>query len=157
MGKIISERAVRKLFSQNTVVLITGSFDVVHLGHLRFLQKAKEIVKDQGLLIVCLLDDQTIKQRKGPNRPVFGANYRSEFLSFVESIDYIFLWKKPWQKLRDFVLKTRPSYLAIVEGDPGFLNKKELIAKAGGKLIVIKKQGNFSTTKIINFLKIPQK
>ncbi|HLD03726.1 MAG TPA: adenylyltransferase/cytidyltransferase family protein [Candidatus Dojkabacteria bacterium] len=157
MGKITSESTARKLIKQNISILITGSFDVVHLGHLRLLQKAKTVVKGNGILIIALLDDQTIRLRKGSNRPIFDINYRLEFLSYLKPVDYVFAWKKPWQELRNFVLKTHPSYLAIVEGDPGFANKKELITKAGGKLVIIKKQGNFSTTKIINFLKIPEK
>lgn len=152
MSKILSESESRKVFKENEVVLITGSFDFLHLGHLRFFDAVKKSIPDGCRIFVVLLSDENIKERKGDKRPIFNQGERCEALSFVEIIDYIYPWQKPWQELRNFVIENKPKYLAVVEGDPGYENKKEIIESIGGKLINVKKIDNYSSSRIIKQL-----
>jgi len=73
--------------SDQTVGLITGCFDIIHLGHIQLFQFAKKYV---DILIIGLDNDQTIRLTKGPNRPIHKYTERVKFLSEIKSIDYIF-------------------------------------------------------------------
>lgn len=69
------------------VGLITGCFDILHIGHLFLFKKAKEQV---DILLIGLENDQAIKLSKGNNRPFFKLADRLFVISQVESVDYIF-------------------------------------------------------------------
>ena len=70
-----------------TIGLITGCFDILHLGHVRLLRFAKERV---DCLVVGLESDESIRINKGKGRPVFNYSQRAEILSEMESVDFIF-------------------------------------------------------------------
>jgi cytidyltransferase-like protein len=69
------------------VGLITGGFDVMHLGHTRLFRFAKENV---DVLVVGIEQDQTLTLSKGQGRPINNLADRSEFLSELDSVDYVF-------------------------------------------------------------------
>ena len=70
------------------MVFTNGCFDIVHLGHLDFLFKCKQL----GTLIVGVNSDNSIKQLKGCNRPFNNLDYRVKFLSYLSFIDYIIIF-----------------------------------------------------------------
>jgi len=72
------------------VVLCHGMFDLIHLGHIRYFQEAKE---EGDILIVTLTADKFC--RKGPGRPIFSENLRAESLAALEIIDYIAICPHP--------------------------------------------------------------
>jgi cytidyltransferase-like protein len=152
MSKIINDKDVIKIFKEHEVVLITGSFDVLHLGHLRFFSSVKTQISNNVKILLVILSDEEIQRRKGTNRPIFSQDERAEALSHIETIDYIHKWQSSWEDLRTFVVEMQPKYLAVVEGDPGIINKKEVIESIGGKLIVVKKIDDFSSSGIIQKL-----
>lgn len=152
MSKIIKLEEAETFLSNNRILLITGSFDILHLGHLRFLQLAKQRVPRDVKSLVVVLSDEEIAKRKGAGRPIFKLNERIEALSYIESVDYIIPWEQPWENLRDFVEKNKPAYLALVERDPGYENKVKYIESSGGKAIVIEPLEGLSTSSIINKL-----
>jgi D-beta-D-heptose 7-phosphate kinase/D-beta-D-heptose 1-phosphate adenosyltransferase len=68
------------------IVLTSGSFDLLHIGHAQYLQTAKE----QGdFLIVGVDNDQKVKKRKGENRPVVSEKERYQMLTFLSSVDLV--------------------------------------------------------------------
>ena len=69
------------------VGLIVGCFDVLHMGHINLFRLAKKHV---DILIVGLDNDKTIKLTKGKNRPINSYKRRSQFLSELSKVDYIF-------------------------------------------------------------------
>ncbi len=71
------------------VVLANGCFDLVHVGHVRYLQGAKE----QGdILVLALNSDQSIRKLKGPGRPILSQGERIEVLASFACVDYIILF-----------------------------------------------------------------
>ncbi|MBN1384996.1 MAG: adenylyltransferase/cytidyltransferase family protein [Elusimicrobia bacterium] len=69
------------------VILAEGCFDVLHVGHIRYLQSAK---KQGGVLFVAVNSDKVVKMLKGRGRPVFPVNERMEMINSVEGVDYVF-------------------------------------------------------------------
>lgn len=131
-------------------VFVTGTFDLLHIGHVTFLNQAKALVGEQGKLIVAVLSDHEVQRRKAPGRPIFKQEERLQILKSLCAVDQVILWDKPWEQLRSYILELKPDYLAVVEGDPGLDNKKAQIEKAGGKLVVFPKIDGYSTSEIIN-------
>ena len=77
------------------IVFTNGCFDILHIGHLRYLKEAKSL---GDILIVGLNDDQSIKNIKGKTRPINNINVRSEMLSNLDFIDYIITFSEDTPK-----------------------------------------------------------
>jgi rfaE bifunctional protein nucleotidyltransferase chain/domain len=151
-SKIKSEQEISEIMLNSSCTLITGSFDIVHLGHMRFISQAKATNINNNLIVI-VLSDKSIRERKGEGRPLFNQNERVELLSYHKDIDYILPWNKDWQELRDFVIRAKPKILVVNGTDSGIENKKQIIESIGGKLVVLERKDDYSTSKIIERLK----
>ncbi len=75
--------------SGKTVVTTNGCFDILHIGHVRYLEKTKSFA---DYLIVLLNSDKSVKSIKGPTRPINNENDRAEILSALRCVDYVVLF-----------------------------------------------------------------
>lgn len=113
MNKSYSLKFVQKQLMaekhHKTIVLVGGSFDLLHVGHLRFLKNAK---KHGNILIVALNSDSHIRSYKEKNRPIISELHRAEMLEGFKVVDYVFLTNKG---LYDpFIYKTiQPNILGL--------------------------------------------
>lgn len=122
MGKIITLKDVKsiseKLRTQNKkIVLVGGCFDILHSGHIEFLELSK---KAGDALFVEVESDKRIRLLKGSSRPINTQADRAYVLSRLEMIDYIILLP---EKLSDedylsITKKVQPAILATTKGDP---------------------------------------
>ncbi len=149
---IFSINQIHELFKQlnfKKLVIVGGCFDLLHLGHIVFLQKAKE----QGeVLLVLLESDQTIQRLKGKNRPIHTQEVRAQILAELKSVDFV-LMLPPLdsdQAYDQLLMALHPSIIATTEGDEYDYHKKRQAKKVGAKMLyvtpVIK---DHSTTRII--------
>lgn len=69
-----------------TVVLANGAFDLLHVGHVRYLQAAARL---GDLLVVAVNDDDSVRRLKGADRPVFPLQERMELVAALEGVDYV--------------------------------------------------------------------
>ncbi|MBI3385287.1 adenylyltransferase/cytidyltransferase family protein [Candidatus Gottesmanbacteria bacterium] len=135
------------------VILVGGFFDILHIGHLKFLAAAK---KAGGLLIVSLESDENAKKLKGKNRPLHSQNERAEILAGLNLVDYVVLLP-PLQTDADYfdlVKKIRPNFIAVTENDPIMEKKRRQAEMVCGKLIVVPKTNTPSTTQLAKLLEI---
>lgn len=126
------------------VVALSGSFDILHSGHIKSLKEAKA----QGdVLIVLLNSDKSIKSYKGPGRPINPQKERTEVLSTLELIDYINVFNEITPK--EILAKIKPNIFC--QGSDWGKNciEREVIEKYGGKIYVLKWQKSLSTTGLI--------
>lgn len=156
MRKIITVEQVGFVASRlkekgNTIVLAGGCFDILHTGHISFLENAK---KSGDVLILLLESDLAIKKLKGEKRPINNQENRAKVLSSVEFVDFIVLLERPlenedYQKL---TMEIRPDVIAVTAGDPNIENKKQQAKKVGGIVKVVLKQiPEHSTTKLLEY------
>lgn len=136
--------------SQNKkVVLSGGCFDILHEGHIEFLQKAKS----QGDVLVILLEsDAKIKKTKGENRPVHNYSQREKALSRLSFIDFIIPIPHDAndQTYINVVKELEPDIIAITKGDPLTEIKKRQAELVGGKVVeVMTRNKKFSSSKLI--------
>ena len=134
-------------------VLVGGCFDILHLGHVKFLKKAKSF---GDYLIVLLEPDANIKKLKGSTRPLQNERQRKEILFSLNFVDKVILVPNnaTGETYNKIVKKLKPSVIATTQGDP-IKHIKLLQAKSvGAKLKVIKMYKSLSTTKITQLLEI---
>src|SRR5881396_2045811 len=85
--------AVRELKRQGKRVVFTnGCFDLLHPGHTRYLAEARKL---GDVLLVALNGDRSVRELKGPGRPILPENERAEILAALESVDYVTIFDDP--------------------------------------------------------------
>ncbi len=132
-----------------SVVVTIGSWDVLHIGHVRYLNRAKTY---GDILIVGTDSDRAIKSYKGPQRPLVPEEERMEMLSYQTSIDFITLVDdvtKSGKWLYGLIKTLRPDVFVAVEDS--YPDEQRLaIQKFCGELVVLPRQAeNTSTTHLI--------
>ena len=142
-----------KKIKSKTIVLVGGCFDILHRGHLKFLEASKS----QGhILIVALESDENVRRLKGEDRPINNEKKRAANLIKTGIVDYVIILPdlKTNNDYLHFVKAVSPDVIAVTAGDPQINNKKYQAKLVGGKVkIVINRLPNFSTTKIYNILR----
>ena len=131
------------------VVLVGGCFDVLHPGHIIFLEKAK---KQGNFLIVLLESDEKIKELKGKSRPVHTQKERAAILRSLKSVDQVILL--PYMKQDDdyerLIQNLKPDVIAATSGVPDNFHKERIAKITGAKIkYVTKIIGDYSTTNIL--------
>lgn len=128
------------------IVLTGGCFDILHQGHIQFLENAKQ---QADILFVLLESDQTTKKLKGSHRPINMQKHRANILATAPSIDYIVLLPplKTDEAYKRLVILLKPAIIATTKGDPK-RHYKEVSAGAIGATVVdvIQRLPNKSTT-----------
>ncbi len=130
MGELIQRQNLPELLKQlkaegKTIVTTNGCFDILHVGHVRYLQKTKTFADK---MLVCLNSDSSVKQIKGPDRPINNEQDRAEILCALECVDFVVLFDettpqnllceiKPdvHTKGADYTIETLPEAKSIME------------------------------------------
>jgi len=148
--KIKSPRELKKILSRlkiqgKKIVFTNGCFDLLHYGHIQYLEAAK---RKGDVLVVALNSDSSIKRIKGKNRPIINERDRLGTIAALESVDYVTLFSEdtPLKLIKllkpDILVKGADwSKKNIVGAD--------LVAGYGGKVYTAKLSQGCSTTKII--------
>jgi len=132
--------------SGNKVVTCNGSYDLMHIGHVYFLEEAKA----QGdVLIVGLNSNESIHKYKSLDRPIIDEKYRAEMLSRLACVDYIVIMDEA-EIARPLIKLVKPDVHANgAEYGPECVEAKTL-KEIGGRLYLIHHSVDISTTKIIS-------
>ena len=132
--------------SGKTVVTTNGCFDILHVGHVRYLQKSKTF---GDYLIVLLNSDQSIRNIKGPGRPINDENDRAEVLSALSCVDYVVLFDE--DSPRDLLEEIKPDvHTKGADYNTETLPEADVILKNNGRLEFIELVEGMSTTNVIN-------
>jgi len=135
------------------IVMTNGCFDVLHRGHIEFLNFCK---KQGDIVVLALNSDKSVKMIKGPDRPINNQLDRAAVLSALESIDYIVIFDEP--DPLETVKKVRPDVL--VKGvdwkDKGVIGR-EFVESRGGKVVLAPLVEGKSSTSTIEKIKSLEK
>ena len=128
-----------------TIVTTNGCFDILHVGHVRYLEKAKSF---GDVLIVALNSDKSVKSIKGESRPINNENDRAEVLSGLKSVDYVVLFDE--DSPIDLLLQIKPDvHTKGADYTIESLPEAKGIMEAGGRIEFISFVEGKSTTSII--------
>jgi D-beta-D-heptose 7-phosphate kinase/D-beta-D-heptose 1-phosphate adenosyltransferase len=130
------------------VVFTNGCFDLLHVGHVTYLQEAADL---GDVLIVAANSDESVRRLKGPSRPVIGENERARMLAALACVDHVLVFDEdtPMEMLR----RIRPDVL--VKGGTYAVDEvvgHEVVEAYGGEVRVTSVIGGVSTTKILDSL-----
>jgi len=128
-----------------TVVFTNGCFDLIHGGHIEFLQKARE---KGDLLVVGLNSDRSVKSIKGEGRPIKSEKERANIISALRYVDYITIFDESTPA--DLIREVRPDIL--VKGDDYAIDEvvgREIVEGYGAKVELIPVVQGLSTTNIV--------
>lgn len=130
------------------IVLTSGSFDLVHLGHVKYLAKAKEL---GDVLVVGVDGDAKIRARKGADRPMVPQDERLEMLAHQRPVDLIYL-KRDEEPRWDLVKTVRPDVL-VLSTDHSY-SEQELgqLLELCGEVKVLERQASVTTSERIRQL-----
>jgi len=150
--KLLTDKAIHKIRERNKnkkIVFTNGCFDILHIGHVRYLQEAAKL---GDILVLGLNSDASVKRLKGPERPVNSEADRAELLCALGFIDYVVIFDEdtPYELIK----KVQPDVL-VKGGDysPDEVVGKDIVESRGGKLVLIPFVEGKSTTNIINKIK----
>jgi D-beta-D-heptose 7-phosphate kinase/D-beta-D-heptose 1-phosphate adenosyltransferase len=142
-GLIVERQRLRERGQR--VVFTNGCFDLIHPGHVRFLQEARAL---GDVLIVAINSDRSAHQLKGPGRPVLNQQERSEVLAALEAVTYVTVFDEPTP--RELIAALRPDVL--VKGGDWPLDQivgRDEVEAAGGKVYSLPYAEGHSTTDLI--------
>ncbi len=128
-----------------TLVFTNGCFDLLHPGHVRYLQQAKDL---GDRLVVAVNGDETVRRLKGEGRPLTPLAERMEILAALASVDYVVAFEEetPFEVIEEIV----PDVL-VKGGDwtPDRIVGRERVEKEGGKVLSLPYAPGYSTSGIL--------
>lgn len=149
----VARAAVEAKEAGKTVVMTNGCFDILHVGHVRYLQRARTL---GDMLIVGVNTDESVRRLKGPDRPVNKEIDRAEVLAALQCVDYVTLFDEDTPI--DLIKTVHPDIHAkggdYVIGD---MPEAETVLSIGGQVAIIPfsdtDSESFSTTGTIKVIK----
>ncbi len=146
--KMLGERE-RLRATGKRLVFTNGVFDLLHVGHVRYLAQARAL---GDALVVALNTDRAVRELKGPNRPVFEEAERAEIIAAIRHVDYVTIFDDVSPRrliaalLPDVLVKGGDYQLDEIHG-------REEVEAAGGKVISLPFVNGASTTALIERMK----
>jgi rfaE bifunctional protein nucleotidyltransferase chain/domain len=149
-NKILSRQELRLQVADwrkrgDSVILANGCFDLLHVGHVRYLRAAKEL---GGRLIVAINSDESVRALKGEGRPLMPAAERAEILASLADVDAVVIFPEP--DVRALVREIRPDVQAkgtdyTAENVP----ERDVVLECGGRVEIVGDPKDHSATEII--------
>jgi rfaE bifunctional protein nucleotidyltransferase chain/domain len=157
LGKVVSQeellsRVAEAKASRRRIVFTNGCYDLLHPGHIRLLEKSREL---GDILILALNSDRSVRENKGAGRPIIPEDERAEVAAALEAVDYVVLFDEPTP--REIIAKILPDVL-VKGGDwgPNEIVGREEVEAAGGRVVSIPIEPGYSTSSILERIqKIP--
>uniref|UniRef100_UPI0040265B46 D-glycero-beta-D-manno-heptose 1-phosphate adenylyltransferase n=1 Tax=Candidatus Scatousia sp. TaxID=3085663 RepID=UPI0040265B46 len=129
-----------------TVVCTNGCFDILHVGHVRYLEKTKSFA---DFSVVLLNSDKSVRSIKGPSRPINNENDRAEILSALRCVDYVVLFDE--DSPRNLLDEIKPDvYTKGADYTMETLPEADIMIKNGTRVEFITFVEGKSTTNTIN-------
>jgi D-beta-D-heptose 7-phosphate kinase/D-beta-D-heptose 1-phosphate adenosyltransferase len=147
-GPMLAERE-RLRAAGRRLVFTNGVFDLLHVGHVRYLTQARAL---GDALVVAINSDRTVRELKGPARPVFDEAERAEILAALRVVDYVTIFDDV--SPRSLIAELLPDVL-VKGGDYDLdqIHGREEVEAAGGKVISLPFVEGASTTTLVEKMK----
>src|SRR5216684_6381476 len=149
-NKILTREELRQRVAEwrrggDSITLANGCFDLLHVGHVRYLRAAKQL---GGRLVVAINSDDSVRTLKGEGRPLMPAEERAEILAALSDVDAVVIFPEP--DVRKLVREIRPDIHAkgtdyTAENVP----ERDTVVECGGRVAIVGDPKDHSATEII--------
>src|SRR5579864_3544441 len=128
-----------------SVTLANGCFDLLHVGHVRYLHAAKQL---GGRVIVAINSDESVRALKGEGRPLMPAQERAEILAALADVDAVVIF--PERDVRALIREVRPDVHAKgTDYTSDTVPERDVVAACGGRVEIVGDPKRHSATEII--------
>ena len=132
--------------SGKTIVFTNGVFDLLHVGHLRYLQRARGL---GDALLVGVNSDRSVRQIKGPGRPITAEAERAEILEALACVDGVVIFDE--ETPRNLILAIQPDVLVKgADWAEDAIVGRDIVAARGGRVVRVAIEPGHSTTRIVD-------
>jgi len=134
-----------------TIVFTNGVFDLLHVGHRRYLQRAREL---GDALLIGLNSDRSVRQIKGPERPITTESERAEVLEALDCVDAVVVFDEetPW----DLIAAIQPDVLVKgADWAEDAIVGRDIVEARGGRVVRVPLERGHSTSAIIAKIRRP--
>jgi D-glycero-beta-D-manno-heptose 1-phosphate adenylyltransferase len=155
--KIVNRQELRRRVEEwrragERVILANGGFDLLHVGHVRYLRAAKAL---GGKLVVAVNSDESVRVLKGEGRPITPEGERAEIIAALAAVDAVVIFSE--RDVRAIIREIRPDVQAkgtdyTAESVP----ERDAVLEQGGRVEIVGDAKNHSTTEIL-FSRLPRK
>jgi len=148
--KIVSRDELRQRVADwrragDRITLANGCFDLLHVGHVRYLHAAREL---GGKLIVAVNADASVRALKGEGRPMMPAEERAEILAALADVDAVVVFSE--KDARAIIREIRPDFHAKgTDYTAGSVPERDEVEAGGGRVVIVGDPKNHSATEII--------
>ncbi len=156
--KILDREALKQRVAawrraSESVTLANGCFDLLHVGHVRYLHAAKQL---GGRLIVAINSDESVRALKGEGRPLMPAEERAEILAALADVDAVVIF--PERDVRALIREIRPEVHAKgTDYTADSVPERDAVAECGGRVEIVGDPKDHSATEIIRSRIRPQR
>jgi rfaE bifunctional protein nucleotidyltransferase chain/domain len=135
------------------IVLANGCFDVLHVGHVRYLKGAKAL---GDLLVVGINADEQVTLLKGHGRPIVGERERAEIVSALDAVDLVTIFDEP--TVTELLLALKPDVHAKgTDYTEDTVPEREVVRSYGGRVAIVGDPKNHSTSQLIGLKSASEK
>ncbi|MBI2835544.1 MAG: adenylyltransferase/cytidyltransferase family protein [Acidobacteria bacterium] len=151
MGRIVTREELGELIRADraagrTIAFANGCFDVLHAGHIRYVQGARA----QGdRLIVAVNDDASVSRLKGAGRPILDARDRAELVAAIRGVDYVIVFSEP--TATELLAAFRPDvHCKGTDYTPDSVPERDTVRAYGGRIAIVGDPKNHSTRRLVS-------
>jgi rfaE bifunctional protein nucleotidyltransferase chain/domain len=132
-----------------TIAFANGCFDVLHVGHVRYLADAKA---QADRLVVAINDDGSVSGLKGPGRPILSGADRAEMVAALESVDYVVLFSDP--DVHRLLRLLKPDvHCKGTDYTPDTVPERDTVRAYGGRIAIVGDPKDHSTRDLLARIK----
>ena len=150
MGRVLSRDALLALVAEDraagrSVAFANGCFDLLHVGHVRYLQAA---AAEADRLVVAINDDRSVSGLKGPGRPILTEADRAEIVAAVRGVDYVVIFSEP--TVTPLLLALRPDvHCKGTDYTVDTVPERETVRGYGGRVAIVGDPKDHSTRDLL--------
>ena len=154
MGRLLSRDALVETLRADraagrTVAFANGCFDLLHVGHVRYLQAA---AREADRLVVAINDDESVAALKGPNRPLLTAEDRAELVAALRGVDYVVIFPEP--TVTPLLLALKPDvHCKGTDYTVDTVPERETVRGYGGRIAIVGDPKDHSTRDLLARIK----
>jgi rfaE bifunctional protein nucleotidyltransferase chain/domain len=154
--KVVPRQALPAIISQwrnsgERIILANGCFELLHVGHIRYLRAAKAL---GGRLVVAVNSDAGVRMLKGEGRPLMPDQERAEIVAALEDVDAVVIFEEP--DVRALVAEIRPDIHAKgTDYTVASVPERAVVEQYGGRVEIVGDPKDHSTTELLSRLRLP--
>ena len=134
-----------------TMAFANGGFDLLHVGHIRYLEAAK---READRLIVAINNDESVRGLKGATRPVLPEADRAELVAALRAVDYVVIFPEP--TVTPLLELLRPDvHCKGTDYTVATVPERDTVRAYGGRIAIVGDPKNHSTTDLLTRLRVP--